>query len=75
MTAWMRWASTGRAERWGRFSPACLRPTPSTDGLKTPEGTPRAPGLVKICDLVLGVRVAEEPDVEGLDLSMHGEEG
>jgi Amt family ammonium transporter len=31
--------------------------------------------ILKICDLVLGVRVAEEHEVEGLDLSMHGEEG
>jgi Amt family ammonium transporter len=31
--------------------------------------------ILKIVDLVLGVRVSAEQEVEGLDLSMHGEEG
>jgi Amt family ammonium transporter len=32
--------------------------------------------ILKICDIVLGgVRVVEEHEIEGLDLSMHGEEG
>jgi len=31
--------------------------------------------VLKICDAVLGVRVSEEQEIEGLDLSMHGEEG
>jgi Amt family ammonium transporter len=31
--------------------------------------------ILKICDLLLGVRVNEEQETEGLDLSMHGEEG
>jgi Amt family ammonium transporter len=31
--------------------------------------------ILKVCDLVLGVRVTREQEVEGLDLSMHGEEG
>jgi Amt family ammonium transporter len=31
--------------------------------------------ILKICDLVVGVRVTREQEVEGLDLSMHGEEG
>jgi len=31
--------------------------------------------ILKICDLVVGVRVAPEDEVQGLDLSMHGEEG
>ena len=30
--------------------------------------------ILKICDLVLGVRVSSEQENEGLDLSMHGEE-
>ena len=30
--------------------------------------------ILKICDLVLGLRVSVENEVEGLDLSMHGEE-
>jgi len=31
--------------------------------------------ILKICDAVIGLRVDEEQEIEGLDLSMHGEEG
>ncbi len=31
--------------------------------------------ILKICDVVLGVRVSPEHEIEGLDVSMHGEEG
>jgi Amt family ammonium transporter len=31
--------------------------------------------ILKICDLVLGLRVESDHEVQGLDLSMHGEEG
>ncbi|MGD1091422.1 MAG: ammonium transporter [Bryobacteraceae bacterium] len=31
--------------------------------------------ILKICDAVTGVRVTPEQEIEGLDLSMHGEEG
>ena len=31
--------------------------------------------ILKICDLVIGVRVPEEDEVEGLDVTQHGEEG
>jgi Amt family ammonium transporter len=31
--------------------------------------------ILKICDVLVGVRVSKEQEVEGLDLSMHGEEG
>jgi Amt family ammonium transporter len=31
--------------------------------------------ILKVCDLLIGVRVAGDQEVEGLDLSMHGEEG
>jgi ammonium transporter, Amt family len=31
--------------------------------------------ILKICDLILGVRVAPDQELEGLDVSMHGEEG
>lgn len=31
--------------------------------------------ILKIVDLILGVRVSTDQEVEGLDLSMHGEEG
>lgn len=31
--------------------------------------------ILKVCDLTLGVRASEAQEVEGLDLSMHGEEG
>jgi Amt family ammonium transporter len=30
--------------------------------------------ILKICDIVVGVRVSPEDEVEGLDLSLHGEE-
>ena len=31
--------------------------------------------ILKICDAVLGVRVDQQQETEGLDLSQHGEEG
>jgi ammonium transporter, Amt family len=31
--------------------------------------------ILKVCDLLVGVRATESDEVEGLDLSMHGEEG
>jgi Amt family ammonium transporter len=31
--------------------------------------------ILKVCDLLLGVRVHPDHETEGLDLSMHGEEG
>jgi len=31
--------------------------------------------ILKICDVICGVRVSKEQETEGLDLSMHGEEG
>jgi Amt family ammonium transporter len=31
--------------------------------------------VLKICDAVIGVRVSEDAEIEGLDLSQHGEEG
>ena len=31
--------------------------------------------ILKICDVTLGVRVAPDQELEGLDVSMHGEEG
>ena len=31
--------------------------------------------ILKICDVVLGVRVTPDQELEGLDVSMHGEEG
>jgi Amt family ammonium transporter len=31
--------------------------------------------ILKICDMLIGVRVTKEQEMEGLDLSMHGEEG
>jgi ammonium transporter, Amt family len=31
--------------------------------------------ILKICDAVTGVRVPEQDEIDGLDLSMHGEEG
>jgi ammonium transporter, Amt family len=31
--------------------------------------------ILKICDAVLGVRVRKEHEIEGLDVSLHGEEG
>ena len=31
--------------------------------------------ILKVCDAVTGVRASEAAEIEGLDLSMHGEEG
>jgi ammonium transporter, Amt family len=31
--------------------------------------------ILKIVDALIGVRVSSEDEIEGLDLSMHGEEG
>jgi Amt family ammonium transporter len=31
--------------------------------------------ILKICDLVLGVRVNKQQEIEGLDINLHGEEG
>ncbi len=31
--------------------------------------------ILKICDMICGVRVSEKEELEGLDLSQHGEEG
>lgn len=31
--------------------------------------------ILKICDMICGVRVSEQDEIEGLDLSQHGEEG
>jgi Amt family ammonium transporter len=31
--------------------------------------------ILKICDVVLGVRASKDQELEGLDVSMHGEEG
>ncbi len=31
--------------------------------------------ILKICDAVIGVRVTREQEIEGLDVTMHGEEG
>ena len=31
--------------------------------------------VLKICDVILGVRVSPDQELEGLDVSMHGEEG
>jgi Amt family ammonium transporter len=31
--------------------------------------------ILKICDMAVGLRVAKEHEIEGLDVSMHGEEG
>jgi Amt family ammonium transporter len=31
--------------------------------------------ILKVCDLVVGLRVEREHEIQGLDLSMHGEEG
>jgi Amt family ammonium transporter len=30
--------------------------------------------ILKICDMVVGLRVASEHEIQGLDLSLHGEE-
>jgi Amt family ammonium transporter len=31
--------------------------------------------ILKICDLTVGLRVSKPQEIEGLDVSMHGEEG
>jgi Amt family ammonium transporter len=31
--------------------------------------------ILKVVDLVTGLRVGEEQEVEGLDITLHGEEG
>ena len=31
--------------------------------------------ILKVCDLLIGVRATEEQETQGLDISMHGEEG
>jgi Amt family ammonium transporter len=31
--------------------------------------------ILKICDMAVGLRVREEDEVQGLDVSLHGEEG
>jgi len=31
--------------------------------------------ILKVCDAIIGLRVTESQEIEGLDLSMHGEEG
>lgn len=31
--------------------------------------------ILKVCDVLIGVRITSEHEIEGLDLSMHGEEG
>jgi Amt family ammonium transporter len=31
--------------------------------------------ILKICDAVMGVRATKEQELDGLDISMHGEEG
>jgi Amt family ammonium transporter len=31
--------------------------------------------VLKICDALLGVRVSANQEIEGLDFSLHGEEG
>jgi Amt family ammonium transporter len=31
--------------------------------------------ILWICDAVVGLRVQEQDEIQGLDLSMHGEEG
>jgi Amt family ammonium transporter len=31
--------------------------------------------ILKICDVVIGVRVSKEQEIQGLDVSLHGEEG
>ncbi len=31
--------------------------------------------IIKICDVVLGVRVPKQQEIDGLDISLHGEEG
>ncbi len=31
--------------------------------------------ILKICDVLVGLRVAKEQEIEGIDVSLHGEEG
>jgi ammonium transporter, Amt family len=31
--------------------------------------------ILKICDLMIGLRVEKDDEIQGLDLSIHGEEG
>jgi Amt family ammonium transporter len=31
--------------------------------------------ILKICDALVGVRIEKDDEIQGLDLSMHGEEG
>jgi len=31
--------------------------------------------ILKVCDVLLGLRVTPEQEIEGLDLALHGEEG
>ena len=31
--------------------------------------------ILKICDVVVGLRVSKDDETQGLDLSQHGEEG
>jgi Amt family ammonium transporter len=31
--------------------------------------------ILKICDAVIGLRVTKDAEIEGLDVSLHGEEG
>jgi Amt family ammonium transporter len=31
--------------------------------------------ILKICDVTIGIRAPKEQEIEGLDISMHGEEG
>jgi Amt family ammonium transporter len=31
--------------------------------------------ILKICDLTVGLRVTKAQEIEGLDVTMHGEEG
>ena len=31
--------------------------------------------ILKICDMTVGLRVTKEHEIQGLDVSMHGEEG
>jgi len=31
--------------------------------------------ILKVCDMTVGLRVRKEEEIQGLDVSMHGEEG
>jgi Amt family ammonium transporter len=31
--------------------------------------------ILKVCDALMGVRITKEEEIQGLDLSQHGEEG